>query len=183
MNHFLPTFTLKYFLTCFMRYFRILSLFLTCCLLFSGCKTASTLSLQKEMEKRASLVVSAEKLKGVPYRYGGNSPRGFDCSGYVNYVFGQVGYKLPRSTEELIKSGKKISEKDAMPGDLIFFRGNDRRNKKAGHVGIITSISGSKIYFIHASTSSGVRVDSNEQEYYKSRYLQIRKILTAKSAE
>ena len=147
-------------------------------LVLSGCSSVRNISVQREMQERASVVVYAEKFVGIPYRYGGSTPQGFDCSGYVNYVFRNYGYNLPRSTSELIKTGKKISKKDAMPGDLIFFTGNNKRSKTAGHVGIITSVQGDKIYFIHASTSSGIRVDSNEQEYYRSRFLQIRKVLT-----
>lgn len=160
-----------------MRILRFLSFVLVSALLFSGCRSVSTVSMQNEMKQRASIVVYAEKQKGSPYRYGGSSPQGFDCSGYVNYVFKPFGHSLPRTSSEMMKAGRKVSKKDAMPGDLIFFTGNDKRSKKAGHVGIITSISGSKIYFIHAATSSGVRTDSNEQEYYRSRYLQIRTIL------
>ena len=160
-----------------MRIFQLVFLVLLSSLIFSSCRTVQTVSVQKEMKERASIVVYAEKLKGTPYRSGGNSPKGFDCSGYVNYVFKHFGYKLPRSSADMMKAGKKTSEKDAMPGDLIFFTGNNRKSKTAGHVGIITSVKGSKIYFIHSSTSSGVRIDSNEQEYYRTRYLQIRKVI------
>jgi len=159
-----------------MRIFRFFPLILILILALPGCRSVSSLSVQKEMKERASVVVYAEKFKGVPYRYGGTTPAGFDCSGYVRYVFRQFGYSLPRTTGEMMKAGRKINEKDAIPGDLIFFKGSDKQSKQVGHVGIITSISRNRIYFIHASTSSGVRIDSNEQEYYRSRYLQIRKV-------
>jgi Cell wall-associated hydrolases (invasion-associated proteins) len=160
-----------------MRVIKNLPFFLLFILSLSSCRSVYvTSSEQKEINERVALVVHAEKFTGISYRYGGNTPTGFDCSGFVNYVFGEFGYKLPRHTGELIKTGKKTNEKNAEPGDLIFFRGRNKGDKTPGHVGIITKTQGSRIYFIHASSSLGIREDSNDQEYYRSRFLQIRKI-------
>jgi cell wall-associated NlpC family hydrolase len=64
----------------------------------------------------------AAKLKGTPYRYGGTTPRGFDCSGYTGYVYKKAGKKLPRTSRQQYSATKHISRKAAKPGDLIFFR-------------------------------------------------------------
>lgn len=71
----------------------------------------------------------AKSFVGVPYVYGGNSPSGFDCSGYVMYVMSEFGINLPRTSYEQMQSGLEINFEDAIPGDLLFFR-------NGGHVGI-----------------------------------------------
>lgn len=141
---------------------------------------AYTSSLEKE---RTEIMDYAKKLKGSPYKYAGSSPKGFDCSGYVSYVFSNFGYKLPRSSHEMMKAGERISEKDAKPGDLIFFKGRNKGSTRAGHVGIVTEVhSSGTISFIHSATSSGVRIDNTGQEYYKSRYLQVKRVIRQSTA-
>ena len=71
---------------------------------------------------RAKVLREAAKLKGTPYRYGGTSPRGFDCSGYTGYVYKKAGKKLPRTSRQQYSATKHISRKAAKPGDLVFFR-------------------------------------------------------------
>ncbi|MEU8225938.1 NlpC/P60 family protein [Kribbella sp. NPDC048915] len=82
---------------------------------------------------RAKVLREAAKLKGTPYRYGGTTPRGFDCSGYTGYVYKKAGKKLPRTSRQQYSATKHISRKTAKPGDLVFFR-----NSGGGvyHVGI-----------------------------------------------
>lgn len=74
----------------------------------------------------------AKALKGVPYRYGGSTPRGFDCSGLTMYVYRKVGVKLPHSATGQMRKARKIKRKSARRGDLVFFRSGSR----AYHVGI-----------------------------------------------
>jgi cell wall-associated NlpC family hydrolase len=71
---------------------------------------------------RAKVLREAAKLKGTPYRYGGTTPRGFDCSGYTGYVYKKAGKKLPRTSRAQYSATKHISRKAAKPGDLVFFR-------------------------------------------------------------
>jgi cell wall-associated NlpC family hydrolase len=71
---------------------------------------------------RARVLREAAKLKGTPYRYGGTTPRGFDCSGYTGYVYKKAGKKLPRTSRAQYSATKHISRKAAKPGDLVFFR-------------------------------------------------------------
>ncbi len=76
---------------------------------------------------RANIISVAARYLGTPYRYGGTTPAGFDCSGYVQYVFNQVGVSLPRTSSQQGASGTRIPRSEALPGDLVY---------KPGHVGI-----------------------------------------------
>ena len=81
---------------------------------------------------RARVLREAAKLKGTPYRYGGTTPRGFDCSGYTGYVYKKAGKKLPRTSRAQYSATKHISRTAAKPGDLVFFKSSGR----VYHVGI-----------------------------------------------
>ncbi len=103
-----------------------------------------------------SLLAEAQKHLRTPYRYGGNSPsQGFDCSGYVKYIYQKYGVDLPRVSKEQARKGQKIKRKDASPGDLIYF---GPRKSKITHVGIVTSEKGESLSMIHASSSNGVEI-------------------------
>jgi cell wall-associated NlpC family hydrolase len=71
---------------------------------------------------RAKVLREAAKLRGTPYRYGGTTTRGFDCSGYTGFVYKKAGHKLPRTSRQQYSATKHISRKAAKPGDLVFFR-------------------------------------------------------------
>ena len=118
-----------------------------------------------------SLVNYGKNYLGVPYRYGGNTPKGFDCSGFTSYVFKEFGCDLKRSSREQALQFPTVQKKDLQTGDLVFFEGR-RKNKVVGHVGIVTDIKpDGEFDFIHASVKYGVTVSSSTQPYYASRYL------------
>ena len=73
--------------------------------------------------RSAKVMRTGNSLKGVPYRYGGTTPRGFDCSGFTSYVFRKVGVSLPHSATGQMRKAKRISRSSARKGDLVFFRG------------------------------------------------------------
>lgn len=96
------------------------------------------------------IVAQARRQLGIPYRYGGANPRGFDCSGLVHYTHRQVGFKVPRNTQRQYHAARTVSLRALQPGDLLFFKIDD---SKPSHVGIYE---GNGV-FIHAP-SSGKRV-------------------------
>ena len=113
----------------------------------------------------SSVVAIAERYLGVPYRWGGASPSGFDCSGLVMYVFGQVGVSLPHSSYAQYGMGTPVSRDQLQPGDLVFFDG-------LGHVGIY--VGGGN--FIHAPHTGDVVKISSMTGWYASTYVGARRI-------
>jgi cell wall-associated NlpC family hydrolase len=117
-----------------------------------------------------ALVGTALSFRGVPYRNGGTDPKGFDCSGFTQYVFAQYGIALPREVREQFRSGKKVTDRDLAPGDLIFFSTTD---PGPSHVGIV--VGGDE--FVHAPSSTGVvRVERMGSSYWGPRYLGARRV-------
>ena len=109
-------------------------------------------------------------LRGVPYRNGGSDPRGFDCSGFTQYVFAQAGTALPREVRDQFLVGSPVAPGEQRPGDLIFFT---TTAPGASHVGI--AIGGEQ--FVHAPSSRGVvRVESMSLPYWSRRLVGIRRI-------
>jgi len=110
-----------------------------------------------------------------PYRAGGKTPAGFDCSGFVSYCYLQGNeQKLPVSSREYINKGTPVDVADALPGDVIMFSGSRASQTLVGHVGIISEVS-DDIYFIHSATSSGIRYDRMSSPYYQKRFIGIRR--------
>ncbi|MBR2215283.1 MAG: C40 family peptidase [Selenomonadaceae bacterium] len=107
---------------------------------------------------------------GVPYVFGGSSPAGFDCSGYVRYVFASAGVYLPRAADEQYEVGTPIPTGELMPGDLVFF---STYTYGASHVGIYLGDG----KFINASSSRGVAVDSLHDGYWGSCYIGARRVM------
>lgn len=105
----------------------------------------------------------AHKFRGVPYVFGGNTPKGFDCSGYTKYVFAKVGVTLPRMADEQYRVGKKVSRSQLKPGDLVFF---ETYEPGISHSGIYIG----EGKFISATSSRGVAVDSLMDGYWGKRY-------------
>ena len=129
-----------------------------------------------------SLLDRSKTLLGTPYRYGGSSRKtGFDCSGFVSYVYKEeLGIKLPRTTGELLKmDAPVIARSDLEPGDAILF--NDRGRGRVTHVGIYMGDD----EFIHSSSkrSGGVRVDKLSNRYWNASYLQAKRVLSAEEAK
>lgn len=112
---------------------------------------------------------------GVKYRLGGTNKKGMDCSGLVFSTYENYDIRLPRTSTDMSRHGKIIKLKEALPGDLIFFKTNGR--SVINHVGIITEINGETITFVHASTSKGVIVSSTDDEYYSKTFAQINRVI------
>lgn len=106
-----------------------------------------------------SVVEYAKNFIGVPYRYGGNGPNAFDCSGFVKYVYGHFGVSLPRTSYSQMSSGAYVSRDSLKPGDLVFFRGG-------GHVGIYV---GDNMYIHAPQTGRTVSIDNMDRPLYTAR--------------
>jgi len=121
----------------------------------------------------AELVSFAQTLKGTPYKYGSTDPKeGFDCSGFVTYVFNHFGIKVPRTSVDFNGVQKPISIKDAKPGDLVLFTGTDSTVRTVGHMGIIVSATKGEVTFIHATSGRKYQVTETPMNIdYKNRYM------------
>ncbi len=135
---------------------------------------ASHASTSSASGTRQQIVDYAATLLGCKYVYGGNSPSGFDCSGYVKYVFAHFGVNLSRTSASQYSNSVRISKSDLNVGDLVFFS-QTRGSSKVGHVGIY--VGGGQ--FIHAaSPGKGVRYDSLSDSYYSSHYIGSGRVLS-----
>jgi cell wall-associated NlpC family hydrolase len=121
-----------------------------------------------------AVVDTALTLRGVSYRLGGEDPdAGFDCSGFVKYVFAQHGIDAPRTVGEQVRLGREIALSDVQAGDLLFF---DTSGSGPSHVGLVVG-SDSPGAFIHAPGSGGVvRVENAESSYWRSRFVFARRV-------
>ncbi|MBN2415610.1 C40 family peptidase [bacterium] len=120
---------------------------------------------------RDGIVLAARACLGAPYRWGGATPAGFDCSGLVCHVYRQeYGLSLPHNSSALYRRTKTVTMRNAARGDLVFFS-EDRRGTVT-HVGIY--LGGAR--FIHATSSRGVIISSLDEPYYRRRFLAVRQV-------
>ena len=116
----------------------------------SSSQSAPAASSSSGSSMGSQIVAYAKNFIGVPYVWGGSSPSGFDCSGFVQYVYRHFGVSLPRTTYSQICVGRSVSRSDLAPGDLVFFR-------SAGHVGIYV---GGETYIHAPQTGRTISIDS-----------------------
>ena len=116
------------------------------------------------------IVASSMQYRGVPYVFGGTTPNGFDCSGYVRYVFANAGIYLPRTADAQYECGYPVSTAELVPGDLVFF---STYEAGASHVGIYLGDGN----FINASSSRGVSIASLYSSYWGSCYIGARRVM------
>ncbi|WP_342508749.1 C40 family peptidase [Sporosarcina sp. FSL K6-2383] len=125
---------------------------------------------QAEASAATDLTKTAKSLIGVKYSYGGSSTKGFDCSGYINYVFKAHDINVSRSSSSLYASGEAVNKANLETGDLVFF---NTTGKGVSHVGMYIGNG----EFAHASTSRGVRIDKlNDPYYWGSRYIGAKRV-------
>jgi cell wall-associated NlpC family hydrolase len=127
--------------------------------------------------KTDAILSQAMSLLGAKYRSGGADTRGFDCSGFTSYVYGQNGISIGRSSRDQFAQNTPINRKQIRPGDLVFFSGT-RIGSDVGHVGIVTEVdkSADTFLFIHSSSRGGVVISRSTDAYYAQRYLGARRV-------
>ena len=117
-------------------------------------------------DNQTNLILSSVKsYLGTPYKYGGMSRKGIDCSALMYLSFNQGGIELPRSAKDQSKFGKNVKLGRVRPGDLVFFKFK-QKGEKSWHSGIIVSVEKNKIRFVHASSSRGVIESDLYSDYY-----------------
>lgn len=127
----------------------------------------------------AKLLQFAKTMIGVPYRFASGDPaKGFDCSGFVHYVFENFGVKVPRSSFDFARMGTAVPLSKAKVGDVIIFTGSNPKIRRIGHVGIVCSVDDGNIKFIHSSSGKAKGVTITPLDgYYKSRFVKVVSIL------
>ncbi|RYJ40682.1 NLP/P60 protein [Flavobacterium anhuiense] len=145
--------------------------------------TLSSFNLKKEKKQtqntpsqteinRDSIIVYAKQYLGTPYVYASSNPKkGFDCSGFVSYVFNNFGVTLPRSSSGYKNLGRALKPEEFKVGDVLVFYGYKNRNV-VGHLGIICEANGMQSKFIHASSGKAqqVTITALDTEHYTKRF-------------
>ena len=122
-----------------------------------------------------SLVAFGKSLVGIPYLYASSDPaKGFDCSGFITYVFNHFGIAVPRSSVDFTDRGIEIPTNFASPGDLILFTGTDSTMRIVGHMGIVESNERGNLLFLHSTSGKGYGVViSPLKGYYEARFVKV----------
>ena len=138
-----------------------------------GYVSADYVKLSDNSSQAGQIIATAKEYLGTPYVWGGTTPRGFDCSGFVQYIFNQYGYKLHRVASDMYANdGVKVDKSNLKPGDLVFFSSS---SDAVGHVGMYIGNG----QFIHASSGSGkvVITELEGTSYYISHYVGAKRVL------
>ncbi|MCH8487591.1 MAG: NlpC/P60 family protein [Candidatus Cyclonatronum sp.] len=138
-------------------------------LFLGGCGSSSgSRSDARQVEQR--LMQQFQQWRGTPYRLGGITQQGVDCSAFVMLVYRNgFGVELPRTTDQQMRAGTRVNPRQLRVGDLVFFQ----TGRNTRHVGIV--LSGGR--FLHASTSQGVIIDELNQPYWQQRFTVARRVL------
>ncbi|MBI2257958.1 MAG: C40 family peptidase [Flavobacteriia bacterium] len=123
------------------------------------------------------LITYAKKYLGTPYRSAGTTPSGFDCSGFISFVFSNFGIPLVHSSYGMAEFGETVKLADIRPGDLMFFKGRNVNSSRIGHVAMVVDVKEDGIYFIHSSSSNGVIINNfKTSKYYIARYVTTKRL-------
>ena len=158
-----------------MNQMRFLHVGITITLIMVSCAASKKASVRDMKVDR--VISSARAFIGTPYKYGGTSRSGMDCSGLLMNSFKAIEVSLPRSSEDQSKVGMEIKMKDLAPGDLVFFATSNKK-RKITHVGMVTEVkSKDEVKFIHASSSLGVVETNIYADYYQKRFRGARRVI------
>ena len=148
--------------------------------------TTESTSLPEDLDKKTKKVTVSKSTQiinyskqflGTRYRWGGTTKKGMDCSGLVFESFRAHNINLPRISRDMARKGTKLKLKETLRGDLLFFKTGKNRRNTINHVGLVVEIKNNAIYFIHATSSKGVIISSLNEDYWKSTFVEVRRIL------
>jgi len=142
-------------------------------------KSAAIDSLPAPMP--AGFLDFAKSLIGTPYLYASTDPaKGFDCSGFISYVFRHFGFTVPRSSVDFTHYGQTIAEEYVKPGDLILFTGTDSSIRVVGHMGIVVEHNDNQTAFIHSTSGKAYGVTITPlNTYYRGRFVKFIRVFSA----
>lgn len=128
---------------------------------------------------QAKIIEFARSLTGIRYRYGSASPKsGFDCSGFINYVYRKFDILVPRSSAAFARVGREVKIESLKPGDLILFTGTNASIRRIGHIGMVVSRPGEPIRFIHSTSGKAYGVTETDLNgKYRKRYMKAIRII------
>ena len=136
--------------------------------------TGTQSSIKTGITTPEELLAFSKTLKGIPYKYSSTDPRrGFDCSGFITYVFNHFKIDVPRTSAGFTNEGEQVSLVEGKPGDLILFTGTDSTIRTVGHMGIITH-SDDSVVFIHSTSGKANGVtETTLNQYYMGRFVKV----------
>ena len=145
---------------------------------FTSCKSSHSSvsnSDKKTMQLCDDLVDNAKDNIGTPYKFGGTTKNGFDCSGLVFIAYKKEEITLPRTSIEMSNYGKRMKKENPRKAELIFFK--TRGSTKINHVGLVVENKNDELKFIHSSTKKGVIISSLNEEYYRKAFSHINRVV------
>lgn len=139
--------------------------------------TKETVSVKSVSTTTNKIIRKALSFKGTKYKYGGTSKSGMDCSGLIYASFKSANVVLPRTSIDQSKKGERVSKSKAQKGDLVFFKTGGKG--RVNHVGLVVSVNGRDVKFVHSSSSRGVMISSLKEGYWSNTFSQVRRVYSS----